>query len=1477
MPRLSRVRLVSVGHPNARFEDVTLDLRDAQGDATDSVLWLRNGGGKSSLLNLIFAVIRTDRRDFLGGRAESRQRVLEDYILPTDRGVVVTEWELDDAWDALALGEKARFTAGVFYEHRQDQERSLRRLFFAGRVIDGVPETQLDGLPLSELRDEGRVRRTFQGFRELWAEQLLQSGDTLGIATETQREWYSALDAAGIDPDLFRYQLRMNLREGGADELFRFSSDADFVDFLLELTVDPSHSEDVGKNIEVFREQLRRRAQEYLPELDFCRGLAERLVPFAPLNDARERLGGESAAHSRRLAELLASLAALEATRVASLDAQEIEIKAHHANRATREERAQALRASRDTWLYHAAAKTVEELEAAETRAAAQAQASQREIAILSAAQHHLRATRAAGEAAAYAQERVQRHEALRPDKARADAAAHALARALDRLRAERRGELEAMQSERQALRTKLDALRGEEIEGAATMRAESARAERARSEAAALERQLAQLVDEGVIRSVDDAAAAAAALEAQAETLRAAQADASAAHARAREAADAAVVAVADARARQRAADERVDAVGSGLREADARWEALRQKPELRRRLEAESISREELLAPHATELFERAAAVLRQRALSARARRAELERDDESLRHSGFLAPEAVVERVLALLPVDVGARSGWQEISATSSDRADAERRIQAAPELARGVIVDASAFARTVELLAEVEVDAPVVIGTPEAWGEGVAAHRHVLTNINAARYDRAAAQRATGELEARARELDEEAAAADEALRSLLALLDELRMLRARFGAAWFEEQRGAEAAAIAQRDDAARDEAQAQQALDAARAEEARQREAQSAQDAQLAQLERRSARLELLGDAPRRLAGMHDEARDAAAASDDARKAVEGCAKTKIRLDMQREETELALDRLRGELQRLDNERNELGVLDSAAVEAAAVEAADEARSLDALRAQWRAARAIFEDAAGDDGLSQMERHAAEQAQLEAQRRDRAMAGLVSLEEVASRAEALGDPDRAEALLVDAREAANEQSAQRGALRSELERAQQELRAAEAKLPADASRTPDAEIERAEDARQEAMRVDEALDALRQQRHADEDALQALREAQLRLESQREALHQLSLRAQALRDLTEDSLPEDVEASAADYDAVKTQVEALATQLHAISDERSALQSQRQQLIREVRAWCNEPRFEELRGEVAQRFRRMEDAQLAADADAFAEELGVRVRQLDASVKELDQHRRTLAQLVLQLAMEGIRQLELAGSVSKIPEGVPEFGGERFLEIRAQVPQDPAWRAETVRQFLDELVTRNEIPSGIELVQLAVRRLAGDLRVRVLNPNPAANQRRIPVTETAKFSGGEQLTSAILLFCTLANVRARNRGLARQPSSVLILDNPIGRASRRRFVEMQLAFARAMNVQLVYTTAVNDAEALSVMPNIIRLTNQRVDVRRGHRLVEAPSEAHVGEVSSTRLTRIEGRRPPSERSPSALESEAEE
>lgn len=81
----------------------------------------------------------------------------------------------------------------------------------------------------------------------------------------------------------------------------------------------------------------------------------------------------------------------------------------------------------------------------------------------------------------------------------------------------------------------------------------------------------------------------------------------------------------------------------------------------------------------------------------------------------------------------------------------------------------------------------------------------------------------------------------------------------------------------------------------------------------------------------------------------------------------------------------------------------------------------------------------------------------------------------------------------------------------------------------------------------------------------------------------------------------------------------------------------------------------------------------------------------------------------------------------------------------------------------------------------------------------------------------------------------------------------MLFLDNPIGASSRVKFLDIQRDVAQAMRIQLVYTTGVNDLDALATLPNVIRLRNERIDRARGHRHVEhAPNGER--QIEATRI-----------------------
>lgn len=55
MARLARIHFAGLGTDSARFNPVTLDLCDPNGRAGHAVMWLRNGGGKTTMLSFLYS------------------------------------------------------------------------------------------------------------------------------------------------------------------------------------------------------------------------------------------------------------------------------------------------------------------------------------------------------------------------------------------------------------------------------------------------------------------------------------------------------------------------------------------------------------------------------------------------------------------------------------------------------------------------------------------------------------------------------------------------------------------------------------------------------------------------------------------------------------------------------------------------------------------------------------------------------------------------------------------------------------------------------------------------------------------------------------------------------------------------------------------------------------------------------------------------------------------------------------------------------------------------------------------------------------------------------------------------------------------------------------------------------------------------------------------------------------------------------
>src|SRR4051794_40195125 len=89
MPQITHLRYCNVGPVGARIEDEILSFADSTtGKAVPTVIWLRNGGGKTVLLSLLLWL-------FGPGRSMPGNNRIEDFVLSSDHSVCVAEWQLD--------------------------------------------------------------------------------------------------------------------------------------------------------------------------------------------------------------------------------------------------------------------------------------------------------------------------------------------------------------------------------------------------------------------------------------------------------------------------------------------------------------------------------------------------------------------------------------------------------------------------------------------------------------------------------------------------------------------------------------------------------------------------------------------------------------------------------------------------------------------------------------------------------------------------------------------------------------------------------------------------------------------------------------------------------------------------------------------------------------------------------------------------------------------------------------------------------------------------------------------------------------------------------------------------------------------------------------------------------------------------------------------------------------------------------------
>ncbi|MFG2840656.1 hypothetical protein ACGFYE_37280 [Streptomyces zaomyceticus] len=1492
--------------------------------APAGVLFLENGGGKSVLLKLIFSVMLPGHRNTLGGASSG---VLRKFLLADDCGHVALEWQHTLTGELVVVGKASEWRGRqVSSDPRKFAEAWYSFRPGPGLSLDNLPVAEATSVrpPVEGASGASGRRRTMKGFRDAITDAGKAYPHLEVYWEEIHDRWNEHLGELGLDPELFRYQREMNADEGEAAGLFAVKKDSDFTDLLLRAVTDTRDTDGLADLVGGFGNKLGRRA-ELTAEREFTAGsvdLLNRIVEAAGTRSHAREIHTAAERRTRTLARRLGARAAVERTRGTEL-AQQVTSAGHAVAEAETARGRAALIAAELAYRHASLALT-----AAEKGAASQRRELTDARTVHSAWQaaevvlrHRAAGDRSARVAAAI---REAERDAAPALAARAEAAAD-LVRAL--AAAAEEGERHAAEEEERSTALQ-DA--GETAHRDAT--AAATEAQRARSEAGHLRQRLAEVEQETAeaVRAgwlddsapdADPARAALAASDAEKTTVAAwdtAREAARTATERAREAAGAesrAELAAARAADAAEAAGNAYDAErrAAELLASEERLAELLSLPAAGAHLqgpgsplpgqragtadaeeESRADSRPALQGPLGVTEFDRYADELRgmldQAVTSAERQLFELRTaaaDDSrilgALGDGGLLPPGPdVLATVEYLGEHGIPALPGWRYL-AQAVDPTDHARVLAARPELVDGVVItDPVSYGRAREVLGTAALlpRSAVAVGTAAALlapvpAQDTADDSVFLVPPNPAMHDEHAADEERQALRARATARDEE-------IRVLASRLAGDRALAARIGSWRADCPPGmlAELSAVAT---TARETAEAASAtLEEARTVRAEADEA--AAEATQVRDERQEAaqRARRVADA---LAGLAFRLRERSAwqaklreLADDAAEAearAQTCLERARAADEDRRATQRSADDAHRTARALRAERAEIAGAPDTLPEG---DAPAPRAALPTLREAYRAASQLYEKVGVGADLR------AEQARAESDE-SAALAELDRLtNKVRTRAEQLLESTdgadgpsrqaaaaRAESLVQMLETRASEASEKLGRLRGESERLAPEDGEEHTELPEE---LVPADAERAQVLlRTATVELASRTDALEAARAAHTGLLRDHRAAE-------DAAGGFDETAALLRDLLRDHTDEEREETEpypGTLEEARTTAAEARRSLRGCTAELSAADAAVREASDILVRHANSTRYEQVRTPARQQIRELPASALPEHAAKWAEAFAPRLRVLTDELEQLERNRDSIVDRLRGLVESSLTTLRSAQRLSRLPEGLGEWSGQEFLRIRFEEP-DQATLAERLGEVVDE-ATRAAVKKNSDLrrdgMSLLLRGVQAALEpkgvsVEILKPDAVLRAERVPVGQMGDvFSGGQLLTAAIALYCTMAALRSNDRGRDKhRHAGTLFLDNPIGRANATYLLELQRAVSDALGVQLLYTTGLFDTTALAEFPLVIRLRND-ADLRAGLKYISV--EEHLrpglpqssgegetihGEITATRMFR---------------------
>lgn len=309
MQKISRIYVGNYGIDMAWYDGIVFDMTDPDsGEPTDTIINLENGGGKTTLLSFIFSCFETGQERFLKHIQNKNHRFSQYFARDGLPGMVLIEWLLPPR---MAGGTPFRLVMGQAVSIKPNSEREdVERIFFSfeecpGLNFTSVPAPKLSSLPAMSMAELSR-----------WMHEAQKVSPDF-FQTRVQADWQRHLrDERLIDVEMLQLQVNFSAQEGGIDTGFlTFTSEPEFLRKFFGLTLDHERSASVRLAVVNTCDKLRRK-----PHFEKCLGELQKLHAYL---SRFSEISADFAIAAQSQAQALASGSGL----VLSLDAMQREQK----------------------------------------------------------------------------------------------------------------------------------------------------------------------------------------------------------------------------------------------------------------------------------------------------------------------------------------------------------------------------------------------------------------------------------------------------------------------------------------------------------------------------------------------------------------------------------------------------------------------------------------------------------------------------------------------------------------------------------------------------------------------------------------------------------------------------------------------------------------------------------------------------------------------------------------------------------------------------------------------------------------------------------------------------------------------------------------------------------------------------------------------------------------------------------------------